>query len=868
MYRFFISIALCLTISFSLFAQQRKINGIVVSAKNGKALENVTIIIRNKGENTVKSFAYSSAYGTFSIKIPQEGLNSELKFSLMGYAPKIITITKELQNIKITLDEKAIKIKEVAIKAPKIRQHGDTISYLVSSFAGSEDKTIGDVLKKMPGIEVEESGAIKYNGVPINKFYIEGLDLLEGKYGIATKGIPQQDVGQVEVLENHQPIKALEDFTFSENAAINLKLKDASKSKWIGTAQVGLGFSPLLWDVELLGMRFSASSQSMNTYKTNNTGKDIIGETKSFNLEDLLASDDRYTPRDYINLSTSRTSEIDNKRLRFNNTHTLTTTNLWKLGKESELKGQVIYFNNHLNNNSEINSSYFTSEDTLTIIERNTASSQQNNLSLATIITSNTEKNYLKNKLSSDISWNNINSTISGTYPLEQNGFLPNTSIINDFELMRRSKNNVFSISSYNMFFSKKPSLRIYQDGNSTNQDVHNIGLFSNTSIVYSLQFDAFTLSLNGGCSLLKRKIENHLQGEYFPNEISTKSYSSTFSYVHPYINPELEYKNKNMVTKLEFPVHYYNYIYAMNGDKDIKDLCLLSPQLKLQYFATPKISLIVTGNYNDQPLSDKYFYDGIIMQNYQRLQQGFTKFDIEKSQSLSVGIKYKNPIKMLFANAFASRIWSYTPKVSTRSFLDDYILYSFSTTSQNNDAWQFTGRISKGIDLINGLFSTYITYISSESAMSQENEFVPFVSQHFSLKSNISSRIKQWLTTKYEFNYARNGFIVEGTETVLKNYQIQHELEINLIPIKKLRISLLGKYFENQLSDSEIKNLFLMDCGIYYTILSGFEVSLCATNILNESSYAYTVNNDLSSVYANYKLRPRNILASLYFKF
>lgn len=84
---------------------------------------------------------------------------------------------------------KNIELKEVTIKAQKTRQRGDTLVYSVATFAKDDDRSIGDVLKKMPGIQVAEDGKITYNGTPINKFYIEGKDLLQGRYGLATNGV-------------------------------------------------------------------------------------------------------------------------------------------------------------------------------------------------------------------------------------------------------------------------------------------------------------------------------------------------------------------------------------------------------------------------------------------------------------------------------------------------------------------------------------------------------------------------------------------------------------------------------------------------------------------------------------------------------
>ena len=115
-----------------------------------------------------------------------------------------------------------------------MHERGDTVSYIVSAFANSNDKSIGDVIAKIPGFDVDKiSGKISYEGKPISKFYIEGLDMLGGKYGVATNTLPQGDVGTVEVMRRHQPIRVLEDFTFTDDAAINIKMKDGAKSHWV-----------------------------------------------------------------------------------------------------------------------------------------------------------------------------------------------------------------------------------------------------------------------------------------------------------------------------------------------------------------------------------------------------------------------------------------------------------------------------------------------------------------------------------------------------------------------------------------------------------------------------------------------------------
>ncbi len=268
-------------------AQQVLLLGEVTDQFTNAPLSNVLVTIRPAGENKIVKYTQTSQDGTYSIKLQSFPNNHVLYFSMIGYAPQTIELTDGRRQYDIQLSEQVTKLKEVIVKAPSIRQKGDTISYMVSSFANVQDKSLADVLKKMPGIEIEKSGAIKFNGVAINKFYIEGKDLLGGRYGLATNNMHQQDVGSVEVMENHQPIKALEDISFSQNPAINIRLKEDAKARWVGTAKIGVGFNPFLWDTELFAMRFTAKTQSLNTYKTNNTGIDVTQETQTFSIDDI-----------------------------------------------------------------------------------------------------------------------------------------------------------------------------------------------------------------------------------------------------------------------------------------------------------------------------------------------------------------------------------------------------------------------------------------------------------------------------------------------------------------------------------------------------------------------------------------------------
>ena len=149
------------------------LNGTVRDGQTRAALPNVNITICPKDSKKIIAFSITKQDGNFQINYtPPTIQNAMIHFSFLGYATQILPIEETKTQYDITLYPHPIDIKEIIVKAPKIKVQGDTIVYNVASFSKEGDKTIGDVLKKLPGIRVEEDGKISYQGTAINKFYI------------------------------------------------------------------------------------------------------------------------------------------------------------------------------------------------------------------------------------------------------------------------------------------------------------------------------------------------------------------------------------------------------------------------------------------------------------------------------------------------------------------------------------------------------------------------------------------------------------------------------------------------------------------------------------------------------------------------
>ena len=350
----FITYLIFLFVVVSAVAQVN-VSGIVVDKESNEPLTGASVIVKG-ADGKIKKYATSKGNGGFAMSLPSVA-GCRLEVSMMSFAKQSIPLDSVKFPLTVYMEPGSTLLKEVTVKADRIREQGDTITYGVSAFAQAQDRSIGDVLKRMPGINVEQSGKIQYQGEYINKFYIEGSDLLGGKYGIATNGISHEDVGAVEVMENHQPMQVLSGISFSDKAAINLKLKNKAKATWSFHGDAGGGYSwqpdGAIWDGELFAMAVMPNFQNITTIKTNNIGEDLSAQATDF-----FASRRGTDLSRYVGVSLPGVPNLSRKRTLFNRSALVSTNALWKLGR-GEVKAQIDYSFNRVTAEAANVTTYF-----------------------------------------------------------------------------------------------------------------------------------------------------------------------------------------------------------------------------------------------------------------------------------------------------------------------------------------------------------------------------------------------------------------------------------------------------------------------------------------------------------------------------
>lgn len=239
-------------ILFSLpaFAQQGgvDITGTVVEDGSNEPIEQATVRLLNVKDSTMVGGVASSRNGNFTLKGIKAG-SYLLHVSFVGFDPlyqpiRIIGKTNPVKLGKLALSDGAIQLGEAVVigKAPEVVVRNDTVEYNADSYKTTEGAVLEDLLKKMPGVEVDSKGKITVNGKEVKKVLIDGKEFFSDDPKVASKNLPSKMVEKVQVLDRLSDMARMTGFDDGdEETVINLTVKPGMKQGWFGNAFAGYG---------------------------------------------------------------------------------------------------------------------------------------------------------------------------------------------------------------------------------------------------------------------------------------------------------------------------------------------------------------------------------------------------------------------------------------------------------------------------------------------------------------------------------------------------------------------------------------------------------------------------------------------------
>ncbi len=837
-----------------------------VSNAEGNSVDFVSVIASPaNAPKTILVSAFTDENGKFQMSVKSECDSLILKASSVEIAPTEITVPNRTGNYEIIVENRAVELKEVVVKSKKVYSNGDTINYNVGSFLSQTDQSIADVLRKMPGITVSDAGQVSYQGKPIKNFYIEGLDLMKGHYGIATNNIDPNNIATVQVLENHQDIKALKGLRPEEQASINLRLKEGVKGVFNLIATLGGGYGDEgLWNNSAIATYFRRNSQFLATYKGNNTGEDLSQELYSF--------DNDYSRTSNIStISMPSAPGIDKRFYYFNRSHNATFNNVYRVGKSGEFGINAAYLNDRDTRQSHsATTNYLPDGGMNTVDEMMNGTARMQKAYGDLTFMNNGDENYLKEQLKFD--WSTIDADsriVAGGDNVSQIGKTTTYRLLNKFHMTHRnSSDRGFEITSLvnlekrphslsvspNLFPDIIPGDMLYQ-----HVDFRNISTENSAGLLSALKVGNFTLHPSAIVNYHHNSLESRLDAA--DNDL-------TLDYLDAGVGAEVMFSTRKIHASLYLPMKYrlFRLNNRLDGDITDKNRFRVEPSLNFTYKFNSSHNLKASAMLNYMTPSIETLYSGHILTSYRQL----SAYDVAglyegMNQHYTLGYDFKNILSMSFAGAEVS--WNrQSPEVLYGSCYDGIVQRTISRrTSENGDMISTKIHASQGFDWRRLKIGASFTYSYYDSPLLVQEEVLRYSGNSIGVNADISLTPFKWLGVSYQGNYSQSATQQKGYDRFpwLRTVTNKASLDFTIPGCVTLTTSLYHYY--NNFNDGD-KSFLLLNAEAKYTI-KRFSFTLSCDNLLNRKSYVYSSLSALTESKAIYNIRPRSVLLKIRFR-
>ncbi|TDB67541.1 peptidase associated/transthyretin-like domain-containing protein [Arundinibacter roseus] len=870
---------------------QTVLTGIVSdSAAVQTPLPGSTITIQLPENPAIIAFSTTSKEGKFRLSVQNSVDSLLIKVSQLGYETYQKKIPNRSQDFTILLREQAIALKEVVVIPDPIRKDGDTLSYQVGAFKTAADRTLSDVIKRLPGVSVEPGGRIMYQGKAINTYYIEGLDLLGGRYNLANENLPVGAVTEVQVIENHQPIRILDSLVASESAAINIKLKNALATT--GSARIGGGASPMLWDVSATPLLLTRKLQMLVSYQTTNSGNDISRQLQVLTQDEPLHQADQsqkrqfQTPTKIGAVLPIPTPPFSSLRWLRNSAHVASVNLLRKLPGNFELRLNISYLNDWQQKFSQQRTTFLTASETISIEEQNRIRAHTHSAVTEFLVRKNEAQKYFTNRLIIRGRWNSEQGRLQlSNTPIFQQQQQRGWSLENDYANTWRMGRQLFTHQSYTSFLRNPQSLWVepaHVTGfavdssrwRSLVQDVQMITFTSSNSLSFTKKYGQFytlTPTLDATIQYQTLGSEGFLQDSMRQMNQALPDFFNDIRWFLTKIGGRMmvEYRKNNWRWTATLPLTNYQFSirFPENQEQSVNRLSL-EPALNLSYNFSSNWQMSTSARRSLRFGQTEDLQQGFLLRNYRTLQRRDTPLPVSDLIALTWSTRYRNVLTGLFANALVLEQLSTNNVLLTNELGNSGVIVRTALAYRNVSRFRWLQtQIGKHIAALKTQVSAGYeqNWLMVPQRINEVDQTL--YSQAASPFFKASGTLTKWLDLEYTFktNLIRNSV---NTIALERGVQYQNTLRAGIYPVKQLYMGIVTDFYQNKLLAYQNRQHF-SDVNIRYTLPNRkIDIAASLNNVFNTKELVYLSANALSYSATIFSLRPRQFLVNVSFPF
>ena len=828
------------------------IHGYVEDSLTHNRLANVSITLLRNGKPL--KFTRTKEDGTFVFPTTEKQANDKLQATFMGYK-KTKTSISSGKEIIISMASTAFVLKEVQVKGSRITGR-DTISFDLTRFANERDNSLKDVLKKLPGVDIEKNGRINYNGKPINRFTVEGLDLTGGKYNQLEENIKAKDVKKAEVIEHDQPIKALQNKTFTDNVAMNIALKDSARDKLMPTLKpYMLAGHPSHIGGSINIMQIGKKKQMMYAAEYDRTGKNL-----GYSLNQLASYSNRLAPASlpsWISVL-SLDAPIDEERLRFNTSQKYSINHIKKNKDDAETRIEANYLRTVTRQERENQSIYDLGGDAPTVTtEHNYKTMISDAFNLQWENKVNKAEHYGNESISLSAAQNDGLSNINDT--LTQRVRIPKLDLAASIYRLFVFKKSQLSWRSTADYHHGVADLYVNDDRNRIRTNLwhtaHALQWMKNR--FHWTQEYRMSIDLNNIYAKYQERSDeigkNNGSIENSHDEIGQNSLNITGKFT-----PYWQYKTETFRMSFSPDFMWERFTYPQ------KTLLTISPYLYLYKKLDFRRELTIYTGYSTGTGNATNYAMKQYRQSYRSWYTSSDIIPITRSLYGKLSYDYKRPIKEIFfsASVNASKNWMNTAS-DLRIEDGKYYTSLYKQDSKSNN-------IGGSLYISKGFYDLHLktrlegSYNYSKGEQYSSGKAISYTADNYTVKPSIDFS-PSWCAFSYEGEFS---FYNSKRQKMAKSSLFNWRQSVSATAtISHVDLSFSLVHYRNELQEGNHLNTLLGDASAVWR-MKKLRLSAELRNLFNKKNYMETIYSGISTLTDSYHLRPRELMISAQYSF
>ena len=884
-------ILLLLLLPLHIFSQS-SLSGSIKDA-SGYPIMGANVIAVNNETNILDGFGISNENGYFSINL-KNGTEFNIKITFIGFKPVEFNTTLNSDTVKdFVLEEQseALDAVEIVYEMP-VEIRGDTIVYSADAFNTGTEKKLADVLKNLPGVEVNEDGRIEVEGQEVRKIQIEGKDFFDGDTKLAAQNLPAKAVGKIEVLRNFTEVGQLSGVQNNEdNFAINIRLREGKDKFWFGEILAGTGpdnihlvapkifyYAPkfnfsVLANSNDIGQpplsrrdfyRFSGGFGNLNsrTGTSINIGSDLAG-IGSLNNNRAKSIDSKLTATNF-SVNNDKGLEISGFTV-----HSSTVNEL------EEQIDRTYVATNAVENTSE----FSLQENDLELYKFSLEYEPSEILQLEYNILFNKSNQYENNDLTS--MYGRVGNRLEETLDITRSQ--KPQSLNQEFKLyFTLNEDHIFSFEAQHLDQEENPFNRAIRDRNpftrlipfSSSQNKYDItqermvhtGKLEAKLDYYYLLNDVSNINISLGVTDVNQDFNSSFyqildNGPSLDFNDAIYNNDVKFDFSDAYV--ALNYRLRTGIFTFDpgFTLHFYNTKNTQLGSSFERSMSDVRPNLRINLQFKKTESLRFTFRKNTQFTDVNNLAEGYVFNNYNSIFKG--NRELESAVVNTYNLNYRSINQFTFTNIFANA--SYSKRSNSIQSRANIAGINAIRTSINSvfprETYSVSGRIDKRFKNFKLNAGTRFNYSDFTNVINDVSVGSNSLTQNYSASIETNFRDKPNIELGYKYNINRydngtneNKFITESPFAQIDAY------------FGKGFVFTAEYSFNSYKNETQTLNKFrFLDADLSYNKEgSKWEFGVGVTNLLNDQSINRDSFNQFFSQTRMYVIQPRYVLFKL----